>query len=205
MVFKQTSYVLVTGKKAKKQSKLIYLKGNIMSLNEYAENIPDYGKDIRLNLDTILTAAGAPGLTVNQIAGIALACGYAVLDTKLSKVLEEYFVSAEQQLFISAKSAATIMAMNNIYYRFLHLADDKEFSKMPARLRMNVIGRPGVEKVDFELMSLAVSAISGCGMCINTHIEEVRKAGISNEGIQSAIRIAAVINAAKTATFIAKG
>lgn len=176
-----------------------------MPLDVYAENIPDYGKDIRLNLDTILTVTGAPGLTFNQIAGIALACGYAVLDTKLSKVLEEYFVSVEQQLFISAKSAATIMAMNNIYYRFLHLADDKEFSKMPARLRMNVIGRPGVEKVDFELMSLAVSAISGCGMCINTHIEEVRKAGIGNEGIQSAIRIAAVINAAKTATFIAKG
>ena len=73
---------------------------------------------------------------------------------------------------------------------------------MPARLRMNVIGKPPVAKVDFELMSLAVSALSGCGMCINSHINEVKKAGITNEGIQSAVRLASVLNAVRTALSI---
>lgn len=67
---------------------------------------------------------------------------------------------------------------------------------MPANLRMNIIGNPGIEKVDFELMSLAVSAINGCGMCIDAHVNEVVNAGISKQGVQSTIRIASVLNAA---------
>ena len=87
------------------------------------------------------------------------------------------------------------MGMNNVYYRFVHLVSDKEYSKLPAKLRMNVIGNPGIDKVDFELYSLAISAINGCGMCIDAHVHEIEKAGIEIIGIQSSIRIAAVINA----------
>jgi len=91
------------------------------------------------------------------------------------------------------------MAMNNVYYRFIHLAADDEIKKMPANLRMQVIANPGVPKVDFEIMSLAVSAINGCGMCMESHVHEVVKAGLSKQGAQSAIRIAAVLNAAAQA------
>jgi alkyl hydroperoxide reductase subunit D len=59
---------------------------------------------------------------------------------------------------------------------------------------MNVIGNPGIAKVDFELYCLAVSAINGCGMCMEAHVHEVEKAGTSKLGVQSAIRIASVIN-----------
>ena len=51
----------------------------------------------------------------------------------------------------AAKAAAVMMAMNNVYYRFVHLASNKEYATMPARLRMNVIANPGVDKADFEL------------------------------------------------------
>jgi alkyl hydroperoxide reductase subunit D len=87
------------------------------------------------------------------------------------------------------------MAMNNIYYRFTHLASDPDYATMPARLRMNVIANPGVEKADFELWSLAVSAINGCGKCIDAHDQVLRKAGVSREAVQQAVRIAAVIHA----------
>ncbi len=85
--------------------------------------------------------------------------------------------------------------MNNIYYRFLHLVEDGEYSTMPARLRMNIIGNPGIDKLDFELLSLAVSAVNGCGMCITSHEKKLREGGISREQIQSAVRIASVIHA----------
>ncbi len=62
------------------------------------------------------------------------------------------------------------MAMNNVYYRFTHLAGNQEYRNMPAKLRMNVIGATGIDKIDFELFSLAVSAINGCGMCIDAHV-----------------------------------
>ena len=58
------------------------------------------------------------------------------------------------------------MAMNNIYYRFVHLVHAADYKTLPAKLRMNVMAKPGVDKVDFELWSLAVSAINGCGMCL---------------------------------------
>src|SRR3546814_4876536 len=90
------------------------------------------------------------------------------------------------------------MAMNNVYYRFVHIAANKEYGKLPARLRMNVIGKPGVEKVDFELWSLAVSAINGCGMCIDAHEHELRKGGLPTEAIQAAVRIASVVPAVAT-------
>ena len=95
----------------------------------------------------------------------------------------------------AAKAAASIMAMNNIYYRFVHLASNKSYQSMPAKLRMTVIGKPGIEKADFELWSLAVSTINGCGMCIDAHEVELQKAGLGADSIQAAVRIAAIINA----------
>ena len=61
------------------------------------------------------------------------------------------------------------MAMNNIYYRFVHLVHAADYKTMPAKLRMNAMAKPGVDKVDFELWSLAVSAVNGCGMCLEAH------------------------------------
>ena len=94
----------------------------------------------------------------------------------------------------AARAAAAIMGMNNVYYRFVHLVGNDEYAKLPAKLRMNVIGSPGIDKTDFELYSLAVSAINGCGACVAAHEKVVRKAGIAAEGVQSAVRIAAVIH-----------
>ena len=94
----------------------------------------------------------------------------------------------------AARAAAAIMGMNNVYYRFVHLVGNPDYATLPAKLRMNVIGNPGIAKTDFELYSLAVSAINGCGACVAAHDKVVRKAGVTAEGVQSAVRIAAVIH-----------
>lgn len=168
-----------------------------MSIQNLRDSLGDHAKDIRLNLGKVMEEEGAPGLSLVQIQAVALASAYA---TKHLQVIEAVTKEVSDSLGASgvnaAKAAATIMGMNNVYYRFVHLVSDKEYGKMPANLRMNIIANPGVEKVDFELMSLAVSAINGCGMCMDAHVHEVIKAGISKQGVQSAIRIAAVINAA---------
>ena len=91
------------------------------------------------------------------------------------------------------------MGMNNIYYRFVHLVGDPEYGTLRANLRMNAMANPGGDKVDFELASLAVSAINGCGMCLESHEKTLRKHGLSAQPIQSAARIAAVIHAAAVA------
>lgn len=174
-----------------------------MSIETLKDTLGDYAKDIRLNLGTVLTTDGAPDLTAAQIFGIALASAYATRNAAvINAVKSEAGDALPETNRLAAKSAATIMAMNNVYYRFVHLVSDKEFGKLPAKLRMNVIGSPGIEKVDFELYSLAVSAINGCGMCMDAHVHEVTKAGVTRTGVQSAIRIASVINAAAQAEII---
>ncbi len=166
------------------------------NLTALREQLPDYAKDIRLNLGSVLSEGGAPDLTEEQILGVALASAYATRHPAvIHALLGEASPKVPDAVVQAAKAAATVMAMNNVYYRFLHLVHDAELKKLPAKLRMNVIANPGIAKVDFELMSLAVSAINGCGMCMESHVHEVEQGGISKLGIQSAIRIAATINA----------
>lgn len=171
--------------------------GAISNVESLKDALGDHAKDIRLNLGTVLTPEGAPDLNQNQILGIALASAYATRNPEVIAAIKgeaASVLSAEE--LNAAKAAATVMAMNNVYYRFVHLVHDEEISKLPAKLRMNVIGNPGIAKVDFELYSLAVSAINGCGMCMEAHVHEVVKGGVTKLGAQSAIRIAATLNAA---------
>ena len=162
-----------------------------MSIDDLKNRIPDYAKDIRLNLGSI---AGITTLTPQQLWGTALSTAIASRNPEVIRAIDA--TASEhltEQAKTAARSAAAIMAMNNIYYRFTHLAKHPDFLTLPARLRMNVIANPGVDKIDFELWSLAVSAVNGCGRCIEAHEDVLLKAGVSKEAIQDAIRIAAII------------
>jgi alkyl hydroperoxide reductase subunit D len=160
------------------------------------DSIPDYARDLKLNLGSVLTQAGAPGLNERQIWAVALASAIAARNVAFTRALEcaagEHLDAAHLQ---AARAAAAIMGMNNIYYRFLHLVEDDEYQAMPARLRMNILANPGIDKLDFELLSLAVSAINGCGLCISSHEKKLRQHGYTREMIQSAVRIAATVHA----------
>ena len=159
-----------------------------MSIDDIRDALPEYARDLRLNLGSVLTVQGAPGLTSQQIWGTALAAAIAARNVSFAQTIER---AARAELDAAqidgAKAAAAIMAMNNIYYRFTHLASSPDYRTMPAKLRMNVIAKPGVEKVDFELWSLAVSAVNGCGMCIDSHEKILRQAGVSAEAVQAAL------------------
>ncbi|URL59125.1 carboxymuconolactone decarboxylase family protein [Luteibacter flocculans] len=168
-----------------------------MSVADLRSKLPEYAKDLKLNLDSVLSEAGAPGLNMAQIAMVALGSAYSARYTPLTEAIAAFaaeHASAEQ--LTAAKGSAAIMGMNNIYYRFQHLVSHPEYEKLPAKLRMNVIGAyKGDAKNDFELVSLAVSAVNGCGMCIDSHDKVLRDGGISVQAIQSAVRIASVIHA----------
>jgi alkyl hydroperoxide reductase subunit D len=154
--------------------------------------IPDYAKDLRLNLTSLATDVT---LTTQQRAGTFIASALASRNASVTRaIVAEFGPALSPEALAAAKAAASIMAMNNIYYRFTHLVGG-DYPNMPARLRMNVIGKPGVEKADFELWSLAVSAVNGCGMCMEAHEKIVRQGGISQEQVQTAVRIASVVHA----------
>lgn len=167
-----------------------------MSLKEFAGTLPDFAKDIRLNVGSLLNEAHLPD---QQKFGLFLSCAHATGYKPLVDAAEAEVASKlTPEAVTAARAAAAVMAMNNVYYRFTHLAGNAEYQNMPAKLRMNVIGQPGIDKVDFELFSLAVSAINGCGMCIDSHEQILKKAGATAEAIQTAVRIGAVMKAVAT-------
>ncbi len=163
-----------------------------MSIESLKNALPEYAKDQKLNLGSL---AMDPTLNTQQLAGTfivsALASRNAVV---IQAILAEFAPKLSAEALNAAKSAASVMAMNNVYYRFTHLVGG-DYLNLPAKLRMNVMARPGVEKVDFELWSLAVSAINGCGMCMESHEKVVRHGGLSAEQVQTAVRIASVVHA----------
>ena len=169
-----------------------------MSIDSLKDALPDYAKDLKLNLSTVLTT---PGLTQGQIWGTALACAIAA---RSPIALREIAAAAAEQLDATqqsaARTAAALMAMNNVYYRFTHLLEHQtpDYKTMPARLRMNGLANHGGDVIDFELWCLAVSAINGCGRCLEAHEAVLLKKGASKELVQNVVRIAAVVQAVGT-------
>jgi lipoyl-dependent peroxiredoxin subunit D len=162
-----------------------------MSIDALRNALPAYAKDLSLNLSSLMNETV---LNEQQKWGTFLASAYAIGVGPVIKAIEDGCpLSAEAAT--AAKAAAAIMGMNNVYYRSLHLMKNREYATLPAKLRMNVIANPGVDKNDFELWCTAVSAINGCGLCLDSHEEELRKRGVANTVIQAAIRIGAVVNA----------
>ncbi len=167
-----------------------------MSLKEFAQTLPDYAKDIRLNVGSLLNETS---LGDQRKFGLALSCANASGYNPLVEAAEaEVDGKLSPEAANAARAAAAVMAMNNVYYRFTHLAGNKEYANMPAKLRMNVIGAPGIAKDDFELFSLAISAMNGCGLCIDAHENVLKKAGVTAQAIQDAVRWGAVMKAVAT-------
>ena len=131
-----------------------------MSLDTIKNLIPDYAKDIKLNISGIVNEET---LSAQQFWGTMLACAMAGgNDTVIREVAEDAAKNLSAEAMTAAKAAASIMAMNNVYYKFVGMSSNPEYKTMTAKLRMNVIGNTGVDKGYFELWSLAVSAMNGC-------------------------------------------
>jgi lipoyl-dependent peroxiredoxin subunit D len=165
-----------------------------MSLDELIERAPGYAKDLKLNYSSLIRQQ--TDLSPQQLWGTVVASAIASRNHELTgAALNDAAATLSPQALEAAKSAASIMGMNNVYYRFTHLTKNEKYGTLPARLRMNVLRTHGVEQVDYELWCAAVSAINGCGACVDSHEQVVRQKGLSEEQILAAIRVASVIHA----------
>jgi lipoyl-dependent peroxiredoxin subunit D len=163
----------------------------VMNLEELKNGLPDYAKDIKLNLSTLMQEEA---LNLQQHWGTFLVSALAGRNPDVIKAVEaESSKHLTPEAMTAARAANAVMAMNNIYYKFTGMLP--EYRELPAKLRMNVIGNPGVDKLDFELWSLAVSAINGCQYCVAAHEKKLIEAGVERIRIQTAVRIASVIHA----------
>ncbi|HUJ63607.1 MAG TPA: carboxymuconolactone decarboxylase family protein [Kofleriaceae bacterium] len=159
-------------------------------LDALKDRVPEHAKDLRLNLGVI---EASTALSPAQAWTIAVACARASRQPEVIRAIEEA-AGLTAEALAAARGAAAMMGMNNVYYRFAHYMGDGDYAKLPARLRMQLIGKPGIPQLDFELACLAVSAQNGCEACVRSHEHAVRERGGSPEIVQDAVRIAAVIS-----------
>ena len=165
-----------------------------MKFDKIKSLLPDYAKDIKLNLSSL---SNETILEKTTFAGTALTSSLTTQNRLLTEnIVEEAKEILSDKELSASYTAASLMAMNNIYYRSIHLISNKNYQSMPANLRMNAMASHGISEVDFELWSLAASAIKGCGMCLDSHENILVKKNVHASKIQAVIRIASVINAA---------
>jgi alkyl hydroperoxide reductase subunit D len=169
-----------------------------MSLQPILDKLPDYARDLKVNLANVLQQQE---LTPQQTWMSAVACALASRNTELTAAI---VVSATEagvtpEAINAARAAGALMGMNNVFYRFRHFVQAKqEYAQVPARLRMQLIRTHGGDPVDFELACLAASTIKGCEACVNSHEAVVREKGLSQDQVTAAVRIAATLHGVAT-------
>lgn len=155
------------------------------------QSIPDYAKDTRLNIDAVIKRSTLP---VEEAEAVAVAAAFATGNSKFWTWLHaqlENRVEAD-----AALTAASLMAMNNVWYPYVEMADDAALKGLPAQLRMNAISTHGdTTKGRFEAYSLAASIVGKCHFCVKAHYETLKKEGYTVEQLRDIGRIASVINA----------
>ena len=165
-----------------------------MSLDALMDTLPSYAKDLKLNYSSVIRQQ--TDLSEQQLWGTVVACAMASRNEDLTATaLEESANHLTSQALEAAKGASAVMGMNNIFYRFLHLTSNEKYATLRAGLRMNVIRTHGIDPLDFELWCTAVSAINGCGACVDSHEKVLREKGFGEEKIMAAVRIASVLHA----------
>ena len=165
-----------------------------MSLDALMDTLPSYAKDLKLNFSSVIRQQ--TDLTEQQLWGTVAACAMASRNEDLTATaLEESANHLTSQALEAAKGASAVMGMNNIFYRFLHLTSNEKYATLRAGLRMNVIRTHGIDPLDFELWCTAVSAINGCGACVDSHEKVLKEKGFGEEKTMAAIRIASVLHA----------
>jgi alkyl hydroperoxide reductase subunit D len=168
-----------------------------MTLEQLREQLPEYARDLKVNLQTVLQAET---LSAAQRWGVAVAAAATVGNVRLRDALiDEARKEVGGGVVEDALAAVALMGMNNIFYRFRHLVGKPEYAQKPARLRMTRIAKPATTKLDFELFCLVVSAITGCEVCVQAHEKVATETGLSQDAVHDAIRIAATVRGAAVA------
>ena len=160
-------------------------------LSSIKELIPDYAKDIRLNIDGVIARSS---LAPEDALGVALAAAFAAKSKPLVDILKANTPTTEGT---AALTAAALMGMNNIWYPYVEMAGDEDLKTQRAELRMNAYATSGgVEKKKFEAYALAASIVGKCHFCVRSHYANLRKEGLTTQQLRDIGRIAAVMTGA---------
>lgn len=161
-----------------------------MSIENLKAALPEYAKDLKLNLGSI---SRTTVLDEEQLWGTLLASAAATRNAQvLAEIGAEAADNLSAQAYQAALGAVSIMGMNNVFYRGRGFLEG-QYDDLLAGLRMNIIANPGVDKANFELWSFAVSSVNGCSHCVVAHEHTLREAGVGRQAVLEALKAAAIV------------
>lgn len=183
---------LVETKNDFKQDLKIDETTELSKIDEIIKGEGRYIRDLRINVKNALQAEG---LLTKEAYLIALSVAVNEKNDVLIKSFTELAKDNEATDAEIAEiySCASLLGVNNVFYRFRHFVGKESYQNMPARVKMNIMMNPVLGKEFFELVSLVISAVNGCEMCVKSHEVSVLNLGASEERIFDAIRLGAVI------------
>lgn len=158
-------------------------------VDQIKEALPNYAKDTKLNIDSVINRSTLDSIEAH---GCALAAAMATGNGKLVAFIQSGIDDSKER--DAALTAASLMGMNNVWYPYVEMVDDKNLAGLPAQLRMNAITtHGGTTKAKFEAYSLAASIVGKCHFCVKAHYDTLKKEGYTVEQLRDIGRIAAVI------------
>lgn len=160
-----------------------------MPIEALRAQLPAYAKDMARNLE-VLAGETVLDETAKWSCFVASACAVNETETLRAVIMAAREAGLSPEALEEAKTAASTMAMTNVYFRAVHLMTAPEYEHLPSRLRF---GRD--HSTAYELACMAVSAINGCGACLDSHAAELSRRGVEPVQVQAALRIAAVVHA----------
>ena len=162
-------------------------------VNAMKARLPDYAKDIRLNLDAVVVRSS---LSPSHAAGAALAAAFAAKSAPIVDAIRGD-ATLDEPHRNAALTAAALMGMNNVWYPFVEMSGDSELATVRPELRMNAYAtHAGVDRQSFELYALAASIVGKCEFCVQSHYKLLKETGLTTQQLRDVGRIAAVVNAA---------
>lgn len=151
-----------------------------------------YIRDLKVNVGNVLNSNY---LSVKETALLSVS----IAANNKNDLLKNGFIQlaksngANDEEISESIACASLLASNNVLYRFRHFLNKDSYNKFPGKIKMNIMMKPVLGKEFFELMSLVISAINGCEMCVNAHESSVLKLESREERIWDAIRLGSVM------------
>lgn len=152
-----------------------------------------YTKDLKINVGNALN--NTQYLSKKEALLLALAVA---INEKYNPLTESFTAQAKAEGATEGELAeiaaiTSLMNINNVFYRFRHFMQKDFYNNQPAGIKMSVMMNPVQGKEFFELVSLVISAINGCQMCVSSHEQSVLQHGSSEARIFEAVKTGAVI------------
>lgn len=168
------------------------LQKSSASLDFLAEQNARYIKDLKVNISNALAYET---LTEKErwLLTLAVATNESKAALRAASLEKAREAGASDAELCETIACVSLLNTNNVFYRFRHFTKKEFYETTPAGIKMSIMVNPILGKEFFELLSLAVSALNGCELCVNAHEESLRRLGTTEVRIYEAIRLTSIV------------